>query len=140
MKQNRALASALSAAAVAAILSGTTVSSAADQDRTAVSQALGSYSSFVDPTAGGMIGQPVLAKNGTKLGEVADLVIRKVDKVSYAVVSIDSKAKKVVIPYQSLKVGSRATTLAANLTPTDISALPKYDPDEFSPIRAPNKG
>ena len=140
MKQNRALASVLSATAVAAILSGSTVAIAADQDLTAVDQAMGSYSSFVDPTAGGMIGQPVLAKNGNKLGKVTDLVIRKVDKVSYAVVSIDSKAKEVAIPFQSLKVGDRETTVAANLTPADVDALPKYDPDEFSPIRAPNKG
>lgn len=140
MKQNRVLAPVLSAAAVAAILSGATVAAASDQDATAAVKALGAYSSFVDPTAGGMIGQPVFAKNGTKLGNVADLVIRKVDKVSYAVVSIASNAEKVVIPFQALKVGDHTTTVATNMTPTDINALPKYDPDEFSPIRDTHKG
>ena len=144
MRQNRALVSVLSAAAAVALLADATVALAADQNRTAAEKAIGAYSSFVDQTAGGMIGQPVLTKNGAKLGEVADLVVRKVDKVSYAVVSIDSAARKgvekVVIPYQSLKVGDRATTVVPNLTSADISALPRYDPDEFSSIRGRYKG
>ena len=142
MKRNPPSAMTLFSAVAALAFAGATAASADDQDRTANDVALGSYASFADPTAGGMIGQPVVAKNGIKVGKVSDLVIRKVDKVSYAVVSLESaaKSKEIVIPYQALKVGPRVTTLATNLTPGEMATLPKYEPDDFSPIRAPSKG
>ncbi len=140
MVRNRAKALAPFGILVAASFACVTAASAADQDKTATEMAKGTYSSFVDMTAGGLIGQPVVTKDGAELGKVSDLVIGKLDRVSYAVVSVDSTAERVVIPYQSLKVGSRVTTLAVNMTPRDVATLPKYDSDDFSPIRVRGKG
>jgi PRC-barrel domain len=101
----------------------------------------GTYSSLVDPTAGGMIGQGVFGENGAKLGEISDLVIRKVDKVSYAVISIaDRKRKEIVVPYQALRVGLEPSDIVLNLTQDDISKMQEYEPHDFTSIRMPNKG
>ena len=101
----------------------------------------GSYSSLVDLTAGGIIGQGVYSTNGAKLGEISDLVIRKADKVSYAVVSTTGRnGKAIVIPYQALKLGPKPVNIVLELNPRDVQVMQEYRPDDFVSIRAPNKG
>lgn len=101
----------------------------------------GSYSSLVDKTAGGLIGQGVFNANGTKLGEISDLVIRKADKVSYAVISIgDKNRKEIAVPYQALKMDSESVNIMLDLTPEDIRDMRDYEPHDFTSIRARSKG
>jgi sporulation protein YlmC with PRC-barrel domain len=104
-------------------------------------QALSGYSDVVDLTAGGMIGQPVFSRTGAKLGMISDLVIRKADKVSYAVISVaDDRDRQVVVPYQALKVGPKAIVVLADLTAGDANGLPAYEPKDFTSIRTDSRG
>lgn len=101
----------------------------------------GSYSSLVDLTAGGIIGKGVYNPDGAKLGEISDLVIRKADKVSYAVISTgDRHGKEIVVPYQALKLSPETIKIVLELNLDDIQVMREYKRDDFTSIRAPSKG
>jgi sporulation protein YlmC with PRC-barrel domain len=138
MKKISPLNSLISAAVIGVAVLGTVAATSA---QAADPQSLSGYSDVVDLTAGGMIGQTVVSRNGMKLGQVSDLVIGKADKVSYAVISVEkARDKRVVIPYQSLKVGPKVVTVQSDMSSADAVRLPEYEPKDFTSIRTASRG
>jgi sporulation protein YlmC with PRC-barrel domain len=138
MKQISPLNSFISAVVFGTVALGAAVTTSA---QAADPQSLSGYSDVVDLTAGGLIGQPVVSRNGVKLGMVSDLVIGKADKVSYAVIAVeDRRDRRVVITYQSLKVGPRVVTVQSDMTSADAVRLPEYEPKDFTSIRTASRG